>query len=81
MRGWRRSLQLRVVTATIVLSAIVVALVGALLQSQIVEGVLETKERSAMAEAFRGFDEAQDTLDEETLAGQRRPASRPASGS
>ena len=67
--GWRRSLQIRVVTATMVLSAIVVVLVGALLQSQIVEGVLTTKESSAVAEAYRGFEEAQRALDEETLPG------------
>ena len=69
LRGWRRSLQIRVVTATMVLSAIVVVLVGALLQSQIVEGVLMTKESSAVAEAYRGFEEAQRALDEETLPG------------
>ena len=69
VRAWRRSLQIRVVTATIVLSAIVVALIGALLQSQIVEGVLSTKESSAVAEAYRGFAEAQRRLDEETPRG------------
>ncbi|MEJ7726187.1 MAG: MtrAB system histidine kinase MtrB [Actinomycetes bacterium] len=69
LRGWRRSLQVRVVTATMVLSAIVVVLVGALLQGQIVEGVLTTKESSAVAEAYRGFEEAQRALDEETLPG------------
>ncbi len=59
---WRRSLQLRVVTATVVLSALVVALVGALLLDQIADGILEAKERAAIAEAYGGFTTAQNQL-------------------
>jgi len=62
LHGWRRSLQLRVVTTTVVLSALVVALVGALLLDQIVDGILEAKQRAAVAEAYGGFATAQTLL-------------------
>jgi two-component system, OmpR family, sensor histidine kinase MtrB len=44
---WRRSLQLRVVTATLVLSAVVVGLVGYLLMQQFVADLYTNKEKSA----------------------------------
>lgn len=69
LHGWRRSLQLRVVTATVILSALVVALVGALLLDQIADGVLQAKERAAIAEAYGGFATAQAQLNSQGVGG------------
>ncbi|TAK69140.1 MAG: HAMP domain-containing histidine kinase [Actinomycetota bacterium] len=60
---FRRSLQLRVITTTLLVSAVVVGLLGALLLSRVTSGLLEAKERSALAEASAGRNEAQRLLD------------------
>jgi two-component system, OmpR family, sensor histidine kinase MtrB len=45
--GWRRSLQLRVITATFVVSCLVVAALGFVLMQQIAQNIIASKERSA----------------------------------
>jgi two-component system, OmpR family, sensor histidine kinase MtrB len=56
---WWRSLQLRVVTATLVISAIVVAVLGFFLMQQIAAGLLQNKEHSAASQALGGLALAQ----------------------
>ncbi|MGH3356231.1 MAG: MtrAB system histidine kinase MtrB [Nocardioidaceae bacterium] len=60
---WRRSLQLRVVIGTVLLSSLVVALVGWMLLGQVTTGLVEGKRAAALSEAASGFDTAQDQLD------------------
>ncbi|MFJ2032384.1 MtrAB system histidine kinase MtrB [Streptosporangium sp. NPDC087985] len=50
-RVWRRSLQLRVVTSTMVISIAVVAVLGLFLMQQIISTTLEARERAAKSEA------------------------------
>ncbi|MDP9862747.1 MULTISPECIES: MtrAB system histidine kinase MtrB [Streptosporangium] len=50
-RVWRRSLQLRVVTSTMVISIAVVAVLGVFLMQQIIATTLEARERAAKSEA------------------------------
>jgi two-component system, OmpR family, sensor histidine kinase MtrB len=52
---WRRSLQLRVVTTTLALSALVIAVLGFFLTQQIADGLLLNKERSATAQVSQGL--------------------------
>jgi two-component system sensor histidine kinase MtrB len=52
---WRRSLQLRVVTTTLALSALVIAVLGFFLTQQISDGLLANKEKSATAQVSRGL--------------------------
>jgi two-component system sensor histidine kinase MtrB len=60
---WRRSLQLRVVTATILLGVIVVTTLGGFLYFRITDGLVQDRVRAARAEAARASKEAQDYLD------------------
>lgn len=60
--AWRRSIMLRVVGTTLLLSVIVVVLLGQLVISQIRDGLLEAKENAAIAEATAGFQAAADRL-------------------
>ena len=60
---WRRSIQARVVLGTLVLSALVVALVGWVLLRQITNGLVEGKRVAAVSEAVAGFENAQQQLD------------------
>ncbi|TWD82163.1 two-component system sensor histidine kinase MtrB [Kribbella amoyensis] len=48
---WRRSIQARIVTGTLLMSAVVVILVGWVMMSQVTDGVLESRRTSAQAEA------------------------------
>ncbi|MEU7987389.1 MtrAB system histidine kinase MtrB [Streptosporangium canum] len=50
-RVWRRSLQLRVVTSTMVISIAVVAVLGVFLMQQIIATTLQDRERAARSEA------------------------------
>jgi two-component system sensor histidine kinase MtrB len=50
LRQWRRSLQLRVVVTTLVVSGIVVLLLATLLIDQVGRGLVQAKTRSALAE-------------------------------
>ncbi|MQA84981.1 MAG: HAMP domain-containing protein [Streptosporangiales bacterium] len=56
---WRRSLQLRVVTTTFLVSATVVALLGFFLMQQVANGLLRAKENAALTEAEAGLTVAQ----------------------
>src|SRR5260370_22250819 len=76
---WRRSLQLRVVATTLLLSAAVVAVLGFFLLQQISAGLLRNKELTAQAELSGGLatarhqgriDTAPSPSDPETFAGQ-----------
>lgn len=51
---WRSSLQLRVVTATLLLSTVVVALLGLLLVDRVGSGLIADKRRAALADAASG---------------------------
>jgi two-component system sensor histidine kinase MtrB len=61
--GWRRSLHLRVVFTTLVLSALVVSVLGFVLMSRLTTGLLDAKQRSAVEEARAGVVEFQGKLD------------------
>ena len=63
LTAWRTSVALRVVATTLALSFVVVGLVGVLLVSRITSGLLDAKERTAVAEASSGVSEAQSLLD------------------
>jgi two-component system sensor histidine kinase MtrB len=60
---WRRSLQLRVVTTTLLLSGLVVMLLASLLLHQIGRGLVEAKTRDALTEAQSGLAQAQDAVE------------------
>ncbi|WP_203432684.1 MtrAB system histidine kinase MtrB [Jiangella asiatica] len=64
VRGaWRRSIQLRVITATLTLSVVVVSLLGITLSRQITDGLLQAQAEAAVADASAGIDSAQRSLD------------------
>ncbi|KAB2351879.1 HAMP domain-containing histidine kinase [Actinomadura rudentiformis] len=52
---WRRSIQVRVVTSTLVISAIVVAILGAFLQLRISSALLEAKTKTATGQLDEGL--------------------------
>ena len=56
---WRRSLQLRVVGTTLVISAVVIAVLGFFLTEQIADGLLLNAENSARTQAVTGLGIAQ----------------------
>jgi len=60
---WRKNLQLRLVTITILISTTVLSIVGILLVSQVTTGLLETKQQSSIAEATAARLEVQRLLD------------------
>ena len=60
---WRRSIQVRVVTSTILLSSLVIALTGWALLSDVASGLAEDRRIAAVAEARSGFDYARTQLD------------------
>ncbi|MBA3619048.1 MAG: HAMP domain-containing histidine kinase [Acidothermales bacterium] len=60
---WRRSLQLRVVATTVLLSGVVVLLIGAVLIQQLVAGLLGAKEDAARGEVQAGLGTAQLQVD------------------
>ncbi len=66
-RQWRRSLQVRVGVSTLVLSAIVVGLVAMTLVNRVVDGLINAKQRVALAEATSGFTAAQALAGNEKL--------------
>jgi two-component system sensor histidine kinase MtrB len=59
MTFWQRSIQVRVVVSTLLLSAAVVSLVGWVLMRQITDGLVMSKTHSAVADAARGAYDAQ----------------------
>ncbi|WP_118396060.1 MtrAB system histidine kinase MtrB [Aeromicrobium sp. A1-2] len=60
---WRRSIQARVVTSTIVLSALVISLTGWALLRDVATGLADGRRVAAISEARSGFDYAQTQLD------------------
>ncbi|WP_211328999.1 MtrAB system histidine kinase MtrB [Thermomonospora umbrina] len=52
---WRRSIQVRVVTWTLLISAVVVAILGVFLMQQITTALLEGKEKSALLQLDEGL--------------------------
>ena len=56
--AWRRSVQARVVISTLLLGALVVALVGWLLLRSVAEGLVGDKAKASVAQAEAGFGEA-----------------------
>ncbi|HEX4726344.1 MAG TPA: MtrAB system histidine kinase MtrB [Jatrophihabitans sp.] len=56
--SWRRSLQLRVATSTVLATGLVVLLIGLLLVAQIASGVLKAKRASSIAQASLGLNSA-----------------------
>lgn len=84
---WRRSLQLRVVTSTFALSAVVLLVLGLVLQAQITNGLLEAQTKAALEQArnsraiieieLSGVDPATDDLSSPLASALNRLASRP----
>ncbi|MET0448028.1 MAG: MtrAB system histidine kinase MtrB [Aeromicrobium sp.] len=62
-RVWRRSIQARVVTSTIVLSTLVIALTGWALLRDVASGLADSRRSAAVSEARSGFEYAQAQLD------------------
>jgi two-component system sensor histidine kinase MtrB len=62
-RLWRRSIQARVVTSTIVLSALVIGATGWGLLNEVADGLAENRRQAAISEARSGFAAAQAELD------------------
>ena len=60
--AWRRSIQLRVVVSTVVLSALVVSLVGWALMRQITAGLVGDRVDQALEEAARSSTDVQEAL-------------------
>jgi two-component system sensor histidine kinase MtrB len=56
--SWRRSLQLRVATSTLLVTGLVVLLIGLFLVAQISSGVLKAKRASSIAQASQGLNSA-----------------------
>lgn len=75
-RVWRRSIQLRVVATTLLLSLGVVLLLGLVVIGQVRNGLLEAKLQSARSQALGGFAAAQDAA-----AAGRDPRTPQADGS
>jgi two-component system, OmpR family, sensor histidine kinase MtrB len=59
---WRRSLQIRIVATTLVISAVVVAVLGFFLMREMVRGLLTAKENVAFAQTAEGLGLAQREL-------------------
>jgi two-component system sensor histidine kinase MtrB len=59
---WSRNLQLRLVSVTLLLSAIILGLVGAVLVNRVTAGLLKAKESSSLTEATAARDEVQRLL-------------------
>ncbi|MCA0180372.1 MAG: HAMP domain-containing histidine kinase [Actinobacteria bacterium] len=63
IRPWRRSLQLRVVTSTVVLGMLAISILGAYLFQQLADGLTDDRVRTARAEAQVLAARAQSTFD------------------
>ncbi|MFK4087661.1 MtrAB system histidine kinase MtrB [Kribbella sp. NPDC020789] len=59
---WRRSIQARIVTGTLLMSTVVLLLVGWVMMSQVTDGVLESRRESAQAEAVAQLASLSSTL-------------------
>ena len=67
-RRWRRSLSLRIVATTLVVSAVLVAILGVLLLQQVGRGLLEAKRKASLAEVAAGVSAAQSQLNQTPAA-------------
>ncbi|TXR58088.1 sensor histidine kinase [Quadrisphaera setariae] len=65
-RRWRRSLQLRVVATTTLLTLLAVALAGAYLAGRISDQLFDSRRDQALTEALRGAQDAQTRFDQFT---------------
>ncbi|QMV23206.1 HAMP domain-containing protein [Streptomyces sp. SCUT-3] len=63
VRAWRRSIQLRVVATTLMMSLAVVLVLGVVVMGQVRNGLLEAKLQSAQSQALGGFRVAQENAD------------------
>jgi two-component system sensor histidine kinase MtrB len=63
VRLWRRSIQARVVIGTLTLSALLSILAGWVLLSRVADGLVESREQSALSQAVAGAETAQSTLE------------------
>ena len=68
---WRRSLHLRVVSATVALCIVVLVVIAQFLLSRVTEGLLEAKQRSALDEAHSGQTDAEDYIASADKPGNR----------
>jgi two-component system sensor histidine kinase MtrB len=59
---WRRSIQARIVTGTLLMSTIVLILVGWVMMSQVTDGILESRRTSAQAEALAQLTQLSNTI-------------------
>ena len=73
VRAWRRSLHLRVVTATVALCVIVLIVIAQFLLSRVTGGLLDAKQRSALDEVHSGQTDA-----EEYIASAQKDNAEPA---
>nr|WP_145908354.1 MtrAB system histidine kinase MtrB [Kitasatospora viridis] len=60
---YRRSIQLRVVAATLALSVALVVVLGVVVMAQVRQGLLDSKKHAALGQAFGGFTTAQKLSD------------------
>jgi two-component system sensor histidine kinase MtrB len=65
-RAWRRSLRLRVVGSTVLLGLVVVTVLGAYLAQGISERLFDSRRDQALEDARRGFQQAQEILNNTT---------------
>ncbi|MCG3042913.1 HAMP domain-containing histidine kinase, partial [Streptomyces sp. S1A] len=63
-RLWRRNIQLRVVTATLLMSLAVVLLLGLVVIGQVSNGLLDAKQQAARSQAAGGFAVAEQLADD-----------------
>nr|WP_272955089.1 MtrAB system histidine kinase MtrB [Kribbella shirazensis] len=64
--AWRRSIQARIVTGTLLMSTLVLILVGWVMMSQVTDGVLESRRTSAQAEVRAQLQQLSVTIDAAT---------------
>jgi two-component system sensor histidine kinase MtrB len=60
---WRRSIQARIVTGTLLMSTLVLILVGWVMMSQVTDGVLESRRTSAQAEVRAQLEQLSASID------------------
>ncbi|MEW1722654.1 MtrAB system histidine kinase MtrB [Streptomyces sp. NPDC093109] len=71
VRLWRRNIQLRIITTTLLMSLGVVLLLGFVVIGQVRNGLLEAKEKAAQSQAAGGFTVAKEKADAPAALGGR----------
>ncbi|AXG78157.1 MtrAB system histidine kinase MtrB [Streptomyces paludis] len=71
VRLWRRNIQLRIITTTLLMSLGVVLLLGFVVIGQVRNGLLEAKEKAAQSQAAGGFTVAKEKADVPAALGGR----------